>query len=114
MNVRRPIDAPPISPCISHGAVRTRQVLAHIQPSAVSTAFVTLAQNTAAILFRVNVGVVRAEECVRECHRVALAHSAILEVIGVDVEKDGHVDRLTRQQPLLVEAETLNSSEIQF
>lgn len=60
----------------------------------------------------ISVDLVALEEGVRERHRVELRHPSVLKKLGIDVEEDGHIDRLAREQSLLVKAEALYLVEV--
>lgn len=44
---------------------------------------------------------------VRQCYFFDILHQRVIEEIAVDKEKDGQVDLLAREQPLLFKAEAL-------
>jgi hypothetical protein len=52
------------------------------------------------------------EEGIIECHSLNSPHVQIIEQIRVQVEEDGHVDRLTGIESLLLEAEALNLAKV--
>jgi len=52
------------------------------------------------------------EESVIQRYSIDPLHSRILQELGIDIEEDGHVDRLAFIQPLLLEAEALDLAEI--
>ena len=52
------------------------------------------------------------EEGVVERHRFDALHVQIIEQIRVQVEENGHVDRLAGVEPLLLEAEALDLAEV--
>lgn len=52
------------------------------------------------------------EECITQRHRLHALHVQVVEQVRIQVEKDGHVDRLPRVEALLLEAEALDLAEV--
>lgn len=52
------------------------------------------------------------EECITQRDSLNALHVQIIQQIRIKIEKDWHIHRLARIQPLLLEAETLDLAEI--
>lgn len=52
------------------------------------------------------------EKCIIQRHRLNALHIRIRRKLGIDIEEDGHIDRLAGVQALLFEAEALDLGEV--
>ena len=52
------------------------------------------------------------EKCITQRNRLNTLHIRVRDKLGIDIKEDGHIDCLSRIQPLLLKAEALDLAEI--